>query len=53
MSPWGVLVSVLEPGSFKTSIAHKVPDSATRFWNNLTPEMKEDYKDKGIDGGKS
>ena len=53
MSPWGVLVSVLEPGSFQTNIAHQVPDSVTQFWNNLSPKMKEDYEDKHIDGSKS
>ena len=53
MSPWGVLVSVLEPGSFQTNIGHQVPDSVSQFWNNLSPEMKEDYEDKHIDGSKS
>ena len=53
MSPWGVLVSVLEPGPFKTNIAHQLPDVLKQLWNNLSPEMKEDYEDKRLDGSKS
>ncbi|XP_020613761.1 retinol dehydrogenase 7-like [Orbicella faveolata] len=50
MSPWGVLVSVLEPGLFQTSIGDQLTDSVTQFWSNLTPEVKEDYEDKRIGG---
>ena len=53
MSPWGVLVSILEPGSFQTSIANQLPDSLKQLWTNLSPEMKEDYEDKRLDGSKS
>ena len=53
MSPWGVLVSVIEPGAFQTAGIHKVVDSVKQLWNNLSPEMKEDYEDKRLDGSKS
>ena len=53
MSPWGVLVSILEPGSFQTGITHPIPDLVKQLWNNLSPEMKEDYVDKRLDGSKS
>jgi len=53
MSPWGVLVSMIEPGKFQTSIANNVVESMKQLWNNLSPEMKEDYEDKRLDGSKS
>ena len=53
MSPWGVLVSVIEPGKFQTGITYQVADSVKQLWNNLSPEMKEDYEDKRLDGSKS
>ena len=53
MSPWRVLVSVIEPGIFQTAIRYQVPNSVKQLWNNLSPEMKEDYEDKHLDGSKS
>ena len=53
MSPWRVLVSVIEPGKFQTGITYQVADSVKQLWNNLSPEMKEDYEDKRLDGSKS
>jgi len=50
MNPWGVLVSVIEPGAFQTAGIHKIADSMKQLWNNLSPEMKEDYEDKRLDG---
>ena len=53
VSPWGVLVSMIEPGKFKTGIANNVVETIKQFWNNLSPEMKEDYGDKRLEGSKS
>ena len=53
MSPWGVLVSMIEPGMFQTGIAHNVIESIKELWNNLSAEMKNDYEDKHLDGSKS
>ena len=53
MSPRGVLVSMIEPGMFKTGIANNVVGTIKQLWNNLSPEMKEDYGDKRLDGSKS
>ena len=53
MSPWGVLVSLIEPGTFRTGIIYQVPDSIKQLWNDLSPEMKEDYENKRLDGSKS
>ena len=52
MSPWGVLVSMIEPGMFQTGIAHNVVESIKQLWNNLSPEMKKDYEDQRLDGSK-
>ena len=46
MSPWGVLVSMIEPGRFKTSIANVIIDSVKQLWEDLSPELKKDYGDK-------
>ena len=53
MSPWGVLVSVIEPGAFQTAGIRKIADSMEQLWNNLNPEIKKDYQDKRLDGSKS
>ena len=46
MSPWGVPVSIIEPGRFKTNVSDSIPESVTRLWNDLSTEMKEDYGEK-------
>ena len=46
MSPWGVLVSMIEPGRFKTSITSSVVESVKRFWDDLSPELKKYYGEK-------
>ena len=43
MSPWGVLVSIIEPGRFKTNVQAPILESVKRLWNDLSPELKEDY----------
>ena len=46
MSPWGVLVSMIEPGKFRTGIlVQNIVETVKRLWNDLSPEMKKDYGD--------
>ncbi|KAL9980790.1 hypothetical protein ACROYT_G009428 [Oculina patagonica] len=47
MSPWGVLVSMLEPGAFKTGILAPtgIVESTKLLWNDLSPEVKKEYGD--------
>ena len=52
MSPWGVLVSMIEPGLFKTSISDPLLESLKRLWYNLSPEMKKDYGEDYFQQGK-
>ncbi|KAL9980787.1 hypothetical protein ACROYT_G009425 [Oculina patagonica] len=46
MSPWGVLVSIIEPGRFKTNVSDSIIESVKRLWDDLSPEMKKDYGEK-------
>jgi len=46
MSPWGVLVSTIEPGRFKTDISNLIIGSVKQLWEDLSPELKKDYGDK-------
>ncbi|KAL9980789.1 hypothetical protein ACROYT_G009427 [Oculina patagonica] len=46
MSPWGVLVSMIEPGAFQTGLlARNITETIKRFWNDLSPKIKKDYGD--------
>ncbi|KAJ7373887.1 hypothetical protein OS493_009211 [Desmophyllum pertusum] len=49
MSPWGVLVSMITPGMFKTGIGHTLVETIKKFWNQLSAEMKEEYGEKSLD----
>ena len=50
MSPWGVLVSMIEPGKFQTGLlAYNAAESIKRLWNDLSPEMRKDYGEKYLD----
>ena len=46
-------VSLIEPEMFKTGIATQVVDLLKQFWNDLSPEVREDYGDKYLDKRKS
>ncbi|XP_067037649.1 retinol dehydrogenase 7-like isoform X1 [Acropora muricata] len=51
MHPWGVKVSMLEPGFFATNIA--APDflesELRRGWNRLSEDLKDDYGEEYLD----
>lgn len=44
MRPWGIKVSIMEPGGFQTPNADP---NLMHGWNDLTDELKEEYKEKG------
>lgn len=46
MSQWGVLVSIIEPGRFKTNVSASIIESVKQLWDDLSPEMKKDYGEK-------
>ncbi|KAL9980786.1 hypothetical protein ACROYT_G009424 [Oculina patagonica] len=46
MSPWGVLVSMIEPGFFKTNLLMQPLESLKRLWHELDPVMKKHYGEK-------
>ena len=54
MSPWNVRVSIIEPGSFSTSLMDG--DKAERIirghWESLSEEIKEDYSEEYLERSK-
>ena len=53
MQPWGIKVSMLEPGSFLTNICD--PDVFERqlreAWNTLSDEPKNEYGEEYLNAG--
>lgn len=44
MTPWGVTVHIIEPGVFpNTGLYDKFQSGLDSLWNDLSPEMKEEY----------
>lgn len=54
MDPWGIKVSMLEPGSFTTNIC--APEMFERqlqeSWDRLSHELKNDYGEEYLKRGK-
>lgn len=50
MSPWGVLVSIIEPGLFKTALANNERNiqALQELWDGLSPELKEEYGERKL-----
>ncbi|XP_048726185.2 dehydrogenase/reductase SDR family member 9 isoform X2 [Caretta caretta] len=48
MQHFGVKVSIIEPGCFKTAVTNSevIERDLLRLWNQLTPEVRESYGDK-------
>ena len=55
MHPWGVQVGIIEPGVFKTNISEpsKQEKSLKEGWENLNDQLKKEYGDEYLKGGKS
>lgn len=55
MHPWGIKVSMLEPGSFSTNIcAPAVFERQLREgWNKLSEELKDEYGEEYLNRGTS
>ena len=53
LSPWGVLVSMIEPGGHKTGIFNEKVFSKNMhdLWDELSPEVKKDYGEQYRDKG--
>ena len=54
MSPWGVLVSIIEPGLFKTVLAddERNIQAVQELWDGLSPELKQEYGERRLDQSK-
>ena len=53
MYPWGVQVSILEPGPSKTNIneSSKVVGDLKDSWENLDDQLKEEYGEEYLKTG--
>ena len=54
MRPWGVQVSIIEPGLFKTALtdAERNIHSVQELWDALSPELKQEYGEKRLEKSK-
>ena len=54
MRPWGVQVSIIEPGLFKTPLsdAERSIHSLQELWDALSPDLKQEYGEKRLENSK-
>ena len=54
MRPWGVQVSIIEPGLFKTPLsdAERNIHSLQELWDALSPDLKQEYGEKRLENSK-
>ena len=54
MRPWGVQVSIIEPGLFRTNLANEERniESLQALWDGLSPEFQKDYGEKKLERSK-
>ena len=50
MSPWGVLVSIIEPGVFKTALTNSERSfqGVQQLWGGLSSELKQEYGERKL-----
>ena len=53
MKYWGISVSVIEPGAFKTNILANIKDRLKKKWNSLSQELREEYGEEMFKSGKT
>ena len=49
--PWGVKVSILEPGAFHTKIRSNLAKNFKDRWEALDDHVKEEYGEEYLNGG--
>ena len=51
MYPWGIKVSIVEPGAFQTNInvSSKFERDFKEHWENLTDQKKEEYGEEFLE----
>ena len=54
MRPWGVQVSIIEAGLFKTPLsdAERNIHSLQELWDALSPDLKQEYGEKRLENSK-
>ena len=54
MRPWGVQVSIIEPGLFKTPLsdAERNIHSLQGLWDALSPDLKQEYGENRLENSK-
>ena len=54
MAPWGVQVSIIEPGLFKTALANEDRNIQVvqELWDGLSPELQEEYGERTLNRSK-
>ena len=50
MHPWGIKVSILEPGGFKTKLSEPraIYSGLKQGWDELSEELQNEYSEKGM-----
>ena len=51
MYPWGVKVSILEPGAFHTNLHSNLAKNFKDRWEALDDHVKEEYGEEYLKGG--
>ena len=51
MYPWGLKVSILEPGAFQTNMNSRLSKDLEDSWKNLNVQLKAEYGEEYMDTG--